>query len=470
VAHINLTDLNNFMKNWQSGRIVDARTERVVLWGDLRNRIDREAFRGRKIEVLMQVTYPFSATGFAENQDLPAPQTIGHILEYISVKEMMATAGITRQALLRASGGAASWGRAVVDAIRNMRRDFSYLQEIVALGTGNGALARVSSIADNTPTNGYTTVTCDNTYEDFGVENVQLLRKDMWVDIAIQDTASYRQEGKQIYAKPTFGNRKNGVATTGSFVLAVNPGTPTASGILDNDVVFLQDSRDKLPTGLLGIVQDGVHFGSHSGRTTNLVSTFQEVVRSTQSSLQARIYQATDFGLDAESPVDGTPTLWDLSVISDAMSDCDTGDGGEMPDILYMHGDLARAIHRLTRNESPISVNVSSTRELQQTPVGDQYANVFMRPDGRIIPIKVSQNLPRNVIYGVHLEDLRYHPLAGAGEAEFDFLREYGDIWEPARGNTRATNFEAPFGGFAQFSAERCDNCIQIQDLTTAVA
>jgi hypothetical protein len=240
----------------------------------------------------------------------------------------------------------------------------------------------------------------------------------------------------------------------GSFTFAA----ASTLSIADNDIAYLYDSKDKLPMGLLGIVQDGT---SYSGAAQ--LSAFQNLNRADYSSLRARMYKAQDFGLSSESPSNGTPTAWDLSVISDAIADVWRGGGKGKVDMLLCSANLAMAIMRRNRSESNITVNVSSTDRENQGAVGSMFANKFIAPDGRLIPIKVVETIPENVLYGLCLEDLSWYPFG-----DFDFIREYGDIWEPSRGD-RKTNVEAPYGGFYNIGAERCDNCFVIQDMRTDI-
>ncbi len=100
--------------------------------------------------------------------------------QQIDLKEVIANAELTMQTRNRAVGGDTSWGRAVDMSIQHMYRRFYYGLELACLGNGSGALARVKSAAF---ANGVLTVTCDNTYTDFGIENVQLLQPGLKVDV-----------------------------------------------------------------------------------------------------------------------------------------------------------------------------------------------------------------------------------------------------------------------------------------------
>lgn len=448
---ITLSDLNNYMRNYPSRKVVADEITDAPLLEVLRNNIDTEAFRGDNIEILVKTKQPFTGKAHYEDADIPYPKDTAFVKQLIPLREVIVNAGLTRQAMMRATGGAASWGRIVDDVLRDQQTDFKWLLNLACMGNGSASLARVSTVAN---AGGVTTVTCDNTYTDFGWENVSLLKTGMQVEIRAADGTLRTPAGGVEVGEVSFGSRRNGAATHGSFVFAA-AGT---LNIADNDIVYLYDSKDKLPMGLLGIVQDGVHYSGVAQ-----TSTFQNLARADYSSLRARVYQATDFGLPSEDPADGVPTGWDLSVISDAIADSWRGGGKGRVDMLLCSANLAMAIMRRNRSESNISVHVSSTANENQGAVGSMYANKFIAPDGRLIPIKVAETIPENCLYGLCLDDLNWYPFG-----DFDFVREYGEIWEPSRGD-RKTNVEAPYGGFYNIGAERCDNCFTIQDMRTDI-
>jgi len=448
---ITLGDLNNYMKNYPSQKVVPNEIMGSPLLEALKENIDTEAFRGENIEILVKTRQPFTGKAHYEDADIPYPKDTAFVKQLIPLREVIVNAGLTRQAMMRATGGAASWGRIVDDVLRDQQIDFKWLLNLACMGNGTAALARVSTVAN---TSGITTVSCDNTYTDFGWENVALLKAGMQVEVRAADGTLRTPAGGVEIESVSFGNRKNKAATHGSFSFAA----ASTLNIEDGDIVYLYDSKDKLPMGLLGIVQDGVHY---SGAAQ--VSTFQNLSRGDYSSLRARIYQATDFGLSSENPADGVPTGWDLSVISDAIADVWRGGGKGRVDMLLCSANLAMAIMRRNKAESNIVVNVSSTDQENQGAVGSMFANKFIAPDGRLIPIKVVETIPENCLYGLCLDDLNWFPFG-----DFDFVREYGEIWEPSRGD-RKTNVEAPYGGFYNIGAERCDNCFVIQDIRTDI-
>ncbi len=96
-----------------------------------------------------------------------------------------------------------------------------------------------------------------------------------------------------------------------------------------------------------------------------------------------------------------------------------------------------------------------------QPAVGARVARAFEKSNGRVIPIYACRTLPRNVLYGVALDAMGWHP-----ETEFDFLRLYGEVWMPSKDDRKA-NFEAPYYGSYNISSSRCDGHFVIQDMST---
>ncbi len=458
---ITLSDLNNYMKNYPSGTIVpeNAHWDQVPLFKALRPSIDRSVFRGEHIEVLMETGIGGTFEGFSENQDIPHGAAPAYEKQLVPLKEVIANAELTLQTRNRAIGGDTAWGRAVDMAIQHMFRRFYYGLELACLGNGTGALARVVSAShvDDSPSTGlYTyTVTCDNTYADFGVENVQLLQPGMKIDIYNGSNAVASCTGLTVTGV-SFGERANGAATSGTFTFVSD--TDALLGTPDNYVVYLANSKSKLPMGLLGIVQDGVHYSGVAQLTT-----FQDQARADHAALRAKVYQATDFGPAGETPADGTPCSWALSTISDAIDEAEDTSGREIG-ALFVHSELAKAIDRLNRAANSVSVTVTTTEATTQPVVGARQARTFEKSSGRQVPIYVCRTLPRNVLYGLSLDCLGWHP-----ETEFDFLRLYGEVWMPSKDDRKA-NFEAPYYGSYNISSTRCDGHFVMQDMSTAPA
>lgn len=462
--HVQLSDLNNWMKNYASGVIVQEDYQETSFYEVLRGNVERVPHVGDYVEMLIQDTRPFTAKAHGEDADIPYPDDLSFQKVYVPLREVIVNAGLTRQALDRAVGGDASWGRIVDRVLSEQKRDFMWLMEVCSIGNGTGMLARVKSAANN---GSVTTVTCDNTYTDFGWDNVALMKPGMLIEIYASDGTTKRNINSEGYARVTsvtFGDRNNGAAQDGTFTYA----SAGVDAVADNDVVYIYGAKSEglgvtskyvpegpFPMGLTGIVQgNGDDYAGSADMTT-----FQGLVRANYPTLQSTVYQATDYD---STYSDGTPNDWSLSLISDAISQVKTSTGG-LVNLLVCSSELAMAIHRKNRAETGFSVTVGDTGRLNQNAVGSQYANSFLCPDGRIIPIKVSETCPENVLYGLTTDDLTWYV-----KGKFDYLRLNGQVWDKSY-NDRKTNFEAPYGGYTQIGAERCDRCFCMQDLATNV-
>ncbi len=444
------------MKNVPSNRIVVQNIPDVALFALLKDKFNNSKFNGNEIEILLKTKMAFRSKAHGENLDLPTPGAPKYYKMNWPLAELITTAGLTKQALDRATGGVASWGRIVEDALDDMMTDFQNILCYSMLGSGNGKLAEVASASDSGGGTNIVTVTCDNEYKDWGWDNVHLIKSGMLIEIYDSTGSSLRTAaGGSEVIDVTFGNRNNGAATTGTFTIALAAG----HGIVDGDIVYIHGAKtDALtrpfPTGLFYYLQDGTHF-SAAMQEANMYG----LARSTYPALRARIYQATDFGLSSESPVDGTPTLWDLSVFSDAMMDVRRGGGKGKIDCWLVNSKLGIAIDRRNKTESNVQVVVSTTGSQAQKITPARKARTMEDPDGREIPILCDESIPNNCAIGLTTNDLEMHQLGA-----FDYLREYGDIWEPSRGG-RKTNYEAPYGGYLQLTSDQSQNHVLIQDL-----
>lgn len=502
---VTLADLNGFMKNYDTGTIVPDQFFWNTLYDDLKGSFEKKNFDGDQFKILIQTGFPFTGQAFGESVDIPQPDDLGFMPMYIPLKETIVNAGVTMQSMRRATGGGASWGRVVDLVLRAQRTDFLWLQEICAIGDGTGRLARVSSSAHS---GGSIVVTCDNTYSDFGWENVALIKVGMLVEaynasglLIADESDGVPTTGSTTTFRVTavsFGSRDNGAATTGTVTLTctndIDSGTnPTrcfdngailylantrSLGVTDSTVAFgataangnpgtLYESTPQaavachtsLPMGLVGLIQTAAASPSvalHCYTDDSIdctLDTFQGLTRYSYPNLKSQVYRGGDFG-----GTDLTPGDWDLSVISDAISQIETDTGGKV-DVLRCSAQLAMAINRRNRTESNITVNVSSTGNQNQNAVGSQYASSFLCPDGRVIPIKVSKTIPRNVLYGYTSEDFLWRT-----SGDYDFLRLNGEVWDKSYDDRKA-NFEAPYGGMSNIGAERCDRAFVIQDM-----
>jgi hypothetical protein len=475
---IMLTDLNNFMKAYPSGRIELGSDQRlnIALYDLLAKQVNKTAFKGGSTyDFLIETGSASSAQAHRENVDLPTPGTTGFVKATVAMKELIAIASISKQARDFATGGDNAWGNVVAHSIDMMMRDFKNILSVASLGDGTGKLARVASCSSSTSSgffagSTYTnthTIIADNTYTDFGWENVAMLKTGMRVDVWASDYTTIHL-ADAIVGAVTFGNRANGASTVGAAANSVVLWSTAAavSPIVDNDVIVLKDSgfgesgtategTYYLPMGLTGLISDD------TSQAQDLTSTFQGLTRSTCPSLLSRIYQADDFG--PGTPSVGLPTTWDLSVISDCINENYYASGKSI-DALIMAAPLAMAFSRLNRGND-IVVNTSTQGGAFAMPAaGARLSPSFIGPSGQVIPIMVDPNIPANVLYGVCSDDL-----AMFTKGDFDYLREYGDIWEPQR-DSRKTNYEAPYGGYVNFGAYRSDTSFCIQDLKTNVS
>ena len=351
-------------------------------------------------------------------------------------------------------------------ALRELKTDWEYLCEMISHGDGTGRLARVASVANGT---GVTTVTCDNTYIDFGIENVQALKAGSQIEIYAADGTlrNLNGVGYAVVTGVTFGNRGNGAATTGTFTYA---DADNNDGVANGDVVYIRGSHSSgvnestyyaaagtdnicMPVGLLGLLQDASADHLIDGGIDYKLSTFQGLTRADYPQFYAKVIN----GSDINSGTINVPGEWDLSVITDLMIDGYKASGAYV-DVIFASSKMAACMQRL----QPYVINATDpVSGAKMTSTGGMYASKFLRPDGGFADIVISQSVPDNVVYGICSEHLSF-----SQRKEPDFLRLYGDVWGPTKGDSYA-QFEAPYGGYYNFTAERLDGCFVACDLKT---
>ena len=504
-APLGLSDLNAYMKQVNTGIIVPSQFIWSSLLDLLKGQLDTgQSFDGDLAKLLIQTAYPYTASAAGDGIPIVYPQNAAWIPMYIPLKKIQVNAGITHDALNRATGGNSSWGSAVDRVLADQRREFKWFQEILAMGDGTGRLARVS---DSTYSGGTLTVTCDNTYWDFGIENVALFKKGMWIEIfnaagaqvgdAVDGIALATTSNAWKVTGVTFGNRNNGAATTGTFTITVANDIDLLSGLTrvvnDGAVIYLYGTRSNsalttdaagsysyggtatgkcyevtnmegsvdvpcsVPMGLLGLVQDGITHTYTDGTIDCTLDVFQGLARASYETLNSKIWTGTDY-----AGTDGTPSDWSLSTVTDAIMQ-NQMDTGESIDMLLCSQQLAMAMYRLMVSSGQLSIHVDSTAGLKQVVVGSEMAETFRGPNGELIPIKISRTIPRNVLYGIRRADIRWFVKGG-----FDFFRLNGQVWDKSY-NDRLMNFEAPFGGWENMGEERADTHFIMQDLADNV-
>jgi len=497
---INLTTLNRFMRDFPSGIIVPE----LFLWNNLyelfKAGVSKDQHIGNNVEILMETATPFTFTAAGEGIDLAHGDPLGFVKMNIPLKEVQVTAEITKQMMDRATGGNASWGPILPRILTARDRDFLWGMELCAFGDGTGRLARIASSSYSGTT---MTATSDSTYTDFGIENVQLLKKGMWIEaydqvgLKIADTADGVPTATSTnfwkVTAVTFGDRANSTATTGTFTFEcsndLDSGTNATRCFDDGTVIYIAGTRSNataasddvgstaryevtymeaainvytsLPMGLLGIVQIGgetIVSGAYTDETINCsLDTFQGLARASYPALNAKIWDGRDFGGSQ-----GTPADWTLSAITDAMVER-YQETGKWVTALVCNPKMAIALANQNATESAFTITAKSTGAFNQPVAGTRFATEFYSPEGKLIPIQTSPTIPANCVYGLCLEDMRWFT-----KGDFAPLKLLGDEWMFSP-NQRKAVFEAPYGGYSQLGAVRCDSHFLIQDLKTNV-
>jgi hypothetical protein len=432
-----------------------------------------EFIAGNNVQQLIKSNVPLRAKAHGENIAIPQGGVASYDPLLIPLAELIDVATITKQALDRATGMPGSWGSAVDESIDDMQ-GFSFKEYLrfCTIGSGLGLMARVKSAAvqsDGTA-NTYVRVTCDNTYNEFGWDNVQMIQEGMMVEFAHSTGVTYADTSWASCTWPVvavaFGDRENsGTAVDGTF--DVDCGTEAAAStfqaaLADNDLVFrygaVSDglgSGYPLPRGLFYFLQDGTLLAGQDVGSHSLRANYFGLARSGYRSLRARIVQGA---------TPGTPEDWDMSDVSGEMLRIKKGSGKGEVDVVLVNLDMAACLGRRSDSDHTVQVVTSSTEAASKQTVAVRQIPQFIKtPTGKMAKVVVDEAIPNNSMVMLDSRDLWMHQLGA-----FDFLKLYGDIWGPTKGDSY-TNFEALYGGYLQFSASRCDNMCLMQDMRSDI-
>jgi hypothetical protein len=465
---LTMTDLNNATRDMplDPGLVQPDEKLKSPLLEILRPRImDRPFTPSGSWEFLIETDRPMDATIHYEDADIPLPQDSAYVLGTFPVREVIVNGGITHSALMRAVGMPGSWFNAAARQLMLRSQNFDQMMDRSLALNGNGAVARIASVSLSGTT---LTVTCDNNYNDTGIDDVSRIQVGNVIEVYASDLTTQRSDtATNDYWEVTAvtpGDRSNGAASTASGTFTIT--TDSGHGFADNDVVYIYPAKSSALTtpffqGMLAWVQDG---SAYSGAAFQF-ATYGALTRSTYQSLTATIYNADDF---ATGGVEGTPDTWSLSTISQALNTSLNGSGKKMPTLLMCESNLAMAIMRRQKSEGGINVTVSSSaaETTAESAVGSTYAGRFLAPNGQWIPIAVCETLPRNVLYGIDTDQLVWATHGGFHNwaPTLGTSAQPGDVWMKSPGD-RKTNFECPFGGYIQIISKRCDSHFVIRDM-----
>lgn len=467
---VNLTSLNNYTRDIPDDRrlmTLDSIPD-VALFKALENSFNKTSFiAGNKVQQLIKGIVPMSGKAHGENVSMPRGGSSSYDPLLIPLAELIDNASITSQAMDLADGMPGSWGKAVEDSISDMQNiSFKELLRFSTIGSGTGRIAKIASAAvmSDGSANTWLKVICDNEYTTFGWDDVQMIQEGMRLECsqtgaAVVANSSQNSTGTQEYRviDVVYGDRGNAAygSTSGYFVLdCVTTGNATeAATAWNNDGYFVYrygavsdgiGAGYPLPRGLLYMLQDGTLL------TEQLETSYFGLARSAHKSLRARIKQGA---------TPGTPEDWDLSDLTDFVMEVKKGSGKGQVDTWLCNDRLGRCIGRRNTAERNVQVMVNSTGSATGQQVSLQGSPESILFNGKRINVITDEAIPNNSLIMLDSRDMFMHQ-----KNSFDFKRLYGDIWGPTKSD-RTTNYEAPYGGYMQFSASRCDNMVLVQDL-----
>jgi len=471
----------------------------------LKANVKTDGFIGALAQIEMELAYDLRGQAFGEGVSLPRGGALSYLKAFVPLKEVVVPAEITQQALDLAGSEQDAWGRVVDRTLRMQRTDFEWLMQLIAAGDGTGRLARVLSCdTGGSVTADRIRICCDNTYSDFGSENVANIKVGQWVEI-YNAAGALATDGNGVVkwqvTKVWFGDRDNGRAVTPAYtsgsevacfeIICADAQHATVGAFCDDGaLVHIAGTRSmgvttdtseyfvvggsasqlcyrayqiqgsvsgycSLPMGLGGIIQSALANQQTDAAIDCTLDTFQGLARASYATLNAHIFDGDNIGGS-----EGVPGDWGISTISRALTQI-RRDTGHWPNLLACSMELAEAIDRRNKSELPISVVVDSAEKLRQVALSGEFVTQFKRPDGKVIPVEVWETCPKNVLKIINTDFLQWYSKGG-----FDYKRfgDSGGVWNKSYGD-RLANVECHFGGYEQLAAPRCDVHGEIQDM-----
>jgi len=319
-------------------------------------------YTGRKQIMALKTDRNQGIGARAEGGTLPTAQTADYLQFEVMAKYVYGRFAVTGVA--KAIGqGLGSLVNAMQEAMTDMVESFRVNLNRILWGDGTGKLAQVNGDVSSD-----TTVTVDGV-TGYGQNAVgtRFLAKGMIIDTA--GGASNNLDSESIAS----------VDSTTQITMSQNV------TVDDNAWIYLEDSKDKEPMGLLGIVDDGT-----------IVSTFQNLSRSTYEQVQALVLGNSGTGRDL------TESLLAQAVMQPYER------AGARIDLLLMHPSMWR-----TYAESLISADRSFLVRPNETPV---YSGGYNPAQASYmgVPIKLDLDCPIHRVFALDTSVITYY-YAGDG-------------------------------------------------------
>jgi len=433
-------------------------------------------------ETMIEDSYNFSATPGGENKILPdGKNKVDAAKIALSLTQTYANAEITRHSLIFRQQSDGSYVDVVHKALSDLIFGVEWYRSVMAFGNGTGQIATVGTTGSSVSVGSSATVSCNNTYIDLGIDNTQFMR--VGINVEFYRSGSLVGTGLVTAVHPTY-RRASDNSQTGTFTFVNNytsSFTPTK-----NDQVFIAGAygSTEIMQGLRTIINpaiyntttwgwvadgndvfEGLYQGKKGSATTiarsNTTNPYAEIFRS-------KLWRTDDNGKldlvsDATSHAAQTGNSlsdWDMGTLRDVIAEMDynSKNSGQINGLL-MDQFMAEKAFKIA--EDKIGIYSGLPEAEAQSKVGKDLlrATGIRKTDGTVIPIITTKWMPSNEIIGVCFDDLFF-----LKHGNYEFLSRNGGVWEPSFVNGR-DNFQAPYMGFENIGARRCDKCFSIQGL-----
>lgn len=418
----------------------------------------------------------------------------------LGILQYYANAELTAHDMEFLGGGATLHNINVVsDSLDKMLQDIKWAQSCWAFGNGTGQLctAYVASTAtgDRLQLNQTVNFDLSNTYLDLGIDGAKWLLTGKLLDV--YDPTGTTKKATVLVKHITRQRIRRTVNPVKDSFRAYVVWTTDTSGstvrITDGDRIYgrgWHDSgRDNVMQGIRQIVNPVIaldasaptvglwnidptspfqnhHRGSElqNIRTINRNTDDAEIFR---SQLWRSNSDGTSFGrvtntTELTSTYPGTGLCdWDLGTIRQVLDSVDFDNKNSAKvDTLFMNSAMANMFWKISKDKITITETSAQAEISSQRGFDITRAKQFIREDGTPVTIHVTPWINNNEILGMSSNDM----FILEGPAAHFLSRNGGGVWEPTYMNNK-DNWQAPYKGFINMGAYRCDKCFWIQGL-----
>jgi len=498
------TLLDDITKNIYNARILDFQQPQNDLLDVLRTKADKVTCNteGRYVTTIKD-SWGSSVIPGGRNTTLPDGDYSLDVSKIsLGILQYYANAELTAHDMeFEGNGGATLHNINVVsDSLDRMLNDIKWAHSCWAFGNGTGQLCTAyvasGSTGDRLQLNQPVTIQLSNTYLDLGIDGAKWLLTGKMLDIYDSTGATKKATVLVRHIKRHRIRRLDSSAPKDYFEALVVWSSETGSStvnVANDDKIYgrgwHESGRDNVMQGIRQIINPVITIEGSGTSAVGLWNTspglpfqnhhrgseLQNIRTIARNSNDAEIFKSqlwrsnangTDFGQVTDYTSYGVYTGaglcdWDLGTIREVLDSVDFDNKNTARvDTLFMNSAMANMFWKITKDKITVTETEVQSESTSERGFDISRAKQFIREDGTAVTIHVTPWINNNEILGMSSNDL----FILEGQPGHFLNRNGGGTWEPTYANNK-DNWQAPYKGFINMGAYRCDKCFWIQGL-----